>query len=177
MNRIGPTVTEPVVGSEIYPYSQGASYHDAYRMLTPANNDSMLKLAMQVLGSTPPWINFLMLARNKIVKQLGLKDLGGMSDVRRDKAIEDYRVGDRVGIFTLLYLAENEVILGDADTHLEVRVSVYRQSVERGCALTVATVVHNRNWLGRLYMVFVKPAHRVIVRVLLRRYLQIIAAM
>lgn len=162
--------TEPVAASHIYPYSQGASYYDAYQILTPASNGSMLKLSMQVLGSTPSWINFLMLTRNRIVGLLGLKNLGGMSDIRKDKAVEDYQIGDRVGIFTLLYLAENEVILGDSDKHLEVRVSLYRQGAE----LTVATVVHNHNWLGQVYMLFVKPAHKVIVRALLRRYLQVV---
>lgn len=161
-------VTEPVAASEIHAYSRGASYYDAYQVQTPASHDSMLKLAMQVLGSTPPWVNFLMLTRNRVVSLMGLKNLGGMSDIRKDKVVGDYRIGDRVGIFTLLYLTENEVILGDKDKHLEVRVSLYRQ----GSELTVATVVHNHNWLGWVYMLFVKPAHRVIVRVLLRQYLR-----
>ncbi|MDB6142564.1 MAG: Protein of uncharacterized function [Pseudomonas sp.] len=161
-------ITEPVPGSEIYAYSRGASYYDAYQVQTPVNNGSILKLAMQVLGSTPPWINFLMLTRNRVVGLFGLKNLGGMRDVRRDKAVEDYRIGDRVGIFTLLYLADNEVILGDNDKHLEVRVSLFRQ----GSELTVTTVVLNHNWLGRVYMLFVKPAHKVIVRVMLRQYVR-----
>lgn len=161
-------VTEPVPASEICAYSRGASYYDAYQIQTATADSSILKLAMQVLGSTPPWINFLMLTRNRVVGLFGLKNLGGMRDVRTDKAVENYRIGDRVGIFTLLYLAENEVILGDNDKHLEVRVSLFRQAAE----LTITTVVHNHNWLGRAYMLVVKPAHRVIVRVLLRQFLR-----
>lgn len=168
--------TEPLEASHIYPDSQDASYCDAYQILTPAGDDSMLTLATQVLGSTPKWIDFLMLCRNRIVVLLGLKDLGGMRNIRRDKAVEDYRIGDRVGIFTLLYLAENEVILGDADKHLTVKVSIYRQHATHDCELTVATVVHNHNWLGRLYMLFVAPAHKVIVRASLRRYLRTLTA-
>ena len=166
------TVTDPIPGSEIYPSSRNASFCDAYRISVPPNHDPMLKLAMQVMGSTPAWVEFLMSCRNKIVSLLGLKNLGAMSNLNRTKPLEAYAIGDRIGIFTLAYLAQDEVIMGDNDKHLNVQVSIYRQHTPRGCDLTVTTVVHNHNWLGRLYMVFVAPAHKVIVRAMLKRYLQ-----
>jgi len=95
-----------------------------------------------------------------------------MSNLNRKKPLEAYAIGDRIGIFTLVYLAQDEVIMGDNDKHLNVQVSIYRQHTPQGCDLTVTTVVHNHNWLGRLYMVFVAPAHKVIVRAMLRRYLR-----
>jgi len=166
------TVTDPIPGSEIYPSSRDASFCDAYRISVPPNHDPMLKLAMQVMGSTPAWVEFLMSCRNRIVSLLGLKNLGAMSNLNRTKPLEAYAIGDRIGIFTLVYLARDEVIMGDNDKHLNVQVSIYRQHTPQGCDLTVATVVHNHNWLGRLYMVFVAPAHKVIVRAMLKRYLQ-----
>ena len=115
--------------------------------------------------SSPPLLN-------RIVSLLGLKNLGAMSNLNQKKPLEAYAIGDRIGIFTLAYLAQDEVIMGDNDKHLNVQVSIYRQHTPRGCDLTVTTVVHNHNWLGRLYMMFVAPAQKVIVRAMLRRYLR-----
>lgn len=43
------------------------------------------------------------------------------------KNLDEYRVGDRVGIFTLLFLSDNEIIQGDSDKHLDVKVSVFKE--------------------------------------------------
>jgi hypothetical protein len=85
-------------------------------------------------------------------------------------AASDYQVGDRVGIFTLISNSANEVLLGDSDKHLNVVVSVHKQadSAHQGVTVTVTTVVHVHNWLGRLYMLPVTPAHKVIARSIVR---------
>jgi hypothetical protein len=108
--------------------------------------------------------------RNRIVSLFGIKDLGGLSDVNTSKPTSEYRPGDRVGIFTLLSLSETEVLLGDSDRHLDVVVSVHRAQAPLAAkaVVTVTTVVKVHNWLGRLYMVPVRPAHRVIARAMVR---------
>ncbi|MYN06281.1 DUF2867 domain-containing protein [Pseudoduganella aquatica] len=77
-------------------------------------------------------------------------------------------MGDRVGIFSILYLSDDEVILGDADKHLKVCVSVRKLSEARS-AVAVSTVVHIHNLLGRVYMLFVAPVHKLIVPAVLVR--------
>ncbi len=69
--------------------------------------------------------------------------------------------GDRIGIFTFLQRTENELVIGDDDKHLNVTLSIYKN--EDTQVLTVTTIVHIKNWLGRLYMLPVIPAHRKIV--------------
>jgi Protein of unknown function (DUF2867) len=105
--------------------------------------------------------------RNRIVALLGLKNLGALDEV---KSGNSYRVGDRVGIFTLLYSSEAEVVLGDLDKHLEVRLSVLKTQASDGTSqLAVSTAVHEHNTLGRIYMLFVGPIHKLIVPAVLRR--------
>jgi hypothetical protein len=103
-----------------------------------------------------------MASRNKIVSMLGLKSVGHLGDIDLNKSINDYQVGDRVGIFTLLFLSDNEVILGDSDKHLDVSVSVYTQA-DKTHLVSISTVVHVHNFLGKLYMLFVEPMHKLIV--------------
>ena len=102
--------------------------------------------------------------RNKVVKRLGLKDLGQLAAISDAKPEHAYRVGDRVGIFTLFDIQPNEVLFGDRDKHLDVVLSVHTASVSptSEVQVTVTTVVHVHNLLGRLYMIPVAPMHRII---------------
>jgi hypothetical protein len=100
--------------------------------------------------------------RNMIVALFGLKDMGPLSGIDPQKPSHAYRIGDQAGIFKLLELHEHEVILGETDRHLDVKISVAKQSRSGCTVVSVSTVVHVHNALGRLYMLFVTPAHRII---------------
>jgi hypothetical protein len=156
--------------SEIAEFAKAAHFADCYVAPNPWPERSAMALFMQTVGNTPSWVNALMSLRNRIVGLFGLKNLGALGDVR---AVADYRIGDRMGIFTLLFQTENEVILGDLDKHLEVRVSVRKMQSDSGAALlAVSTAVHEHNVLGRIYMFFVGPIHKIIVPAVLRRGLR-----
>lgn len=62
-------------------------------------------------------------------------------------------------------LTETEVLLGADESHLDFRASV----LVSGTAVTVSTVacVHNRR--GRLYLMFVRLGHPLVVRAMLAR--------
>jgi hypothetical protein len=108
-----------------------------------------------------------MALRNRIVRQIGLKDVGSMSDAT-DKAAESYGVGDKLGIFSIMGLTENELLLGIDDSHLDVRVSVLkaRQSGAEQCV--VSTLVRVHNWIGRVYMAPVGRIHPAVVKAMMR---------
>ncbi len=103
-------------------------------------------------------------ARNRVVQLLGLKNLGALDNLDQARAASTYKPGDRVGIFTLFEVTDDEVLLGDRDKHLNVVLSVHKQLLASGKAVevTLTTVVHIKNLLGRLYMLPVTPAHRII---------------
>lgn len=108
--------------------------------------------------------------RNNAVSALGLKNLGTLSQLDQAKLASAYKPGDRVGIFTLIANNADEVLLGDKDKHLNIVLSVHKAvDVNSGRVLvTVTTVVHVHNWLGRLYMLPVTPMHRVIAPTVLK---------
>jgi hypothetical protein len=139
-----------------------AYFHDCYTIELPPDARNPLELYLSVVSRTPRWIDFLMNVRNKIVAQLGLKDMGSLSGIDRSKPAQAYRIGDQAGIFKLLELHEHEVILGETDKHLDVKISVAKQDKPGCTAVSVSTVVHVHNFMGRVYMFFVTPAHRII---------------
>lgn len=153
-------------GSQASKRLPGAYFHDCYQVQAPESDASALEFYLHVVRQTPGWVNRLMALRNRLVGLAGLKNLGHLGALRAEKPASDYRVGDRVGIFSLLYLAEDEVLLGDSDKHLDVVLSVCK--APQG-AVSVSTVVHVHNWLGRLYMLPVTPLHKIIVKTMLKR--------
>lgn len=139
-----------------------AYFFDCYAVELPTDSRTPLELYLHAVSRTPRWIDFLMNLRNKIVASIGLKDMGALSGVSPQKAAADYRVGDQAGIFKLIQANDSEAVLGETDRHLDVRISVVKEQREGRTTVSVSTVVHVHNLLGRIYMFFVTPAHRVI---------------
>ena len=154
--------------SEISRQQRGAYFSDAYAFETRYHERTSLEVWLAHMATIPPWINFLMATRNKVVSSLGLKNLGHLGAVDSEKAAADYQVGDAVGIFTIKYVSDNEIILTDSDKHLAVNVSVYKTH-KNSEMITISTVVHVHNLWGKIYMFFVAPVHRKIVPATIRR--------
>ncbi len=170
-----PKITTVAVppGSAIASALPGAYFADSYEATDPEPAGSALQAWLSTLAHVPGWTNRLMALRNRLVRLAGLKDLGALggdaAHPLRDAA--SYRVGDRVGIFRIRHLAEDEVVMGQDDRHLDVQVSLTkRQPAEGPPRIALSTVVHVHNTLGRVYMALVVPFHRRIVRTLLARY-------
>jgi hypothetical protein len=156
--------------SEVAALLPGAYFHDAWAIRAAEPNLDALGQFLRVARKTPRWVERLMAMRNRVVSLFGLKNLGGMSQIDAEKSESEYGPSDRVGIFTIISRSANEVLLGDKDKHLNVVVSIHKRVEGEGGAtvVTVTTVVHVKNWLGRLYMLPVAPAHRVIARSMVR---------
>lgn len=159
-----PRKSEAPSPSLIEPYLPGASFHDAWCIRVDDPEQTAFERCVALFTATPPWVSTLMSIRNRVVLLFGLKDLGNFRDATRFRPEADYRRGDRVGIFTFVEATPTEVLLCDDDKHLVVTLSLHQGDVVAGSRLvTVTTVVHVKNALGRLYMVPVAPLHRLIV--------------
>jgi Protein of unknown function (DUF2867) len=149
----------------------GAYFHDAWAIATAHPELSALEQFLLAAQSTPRWVDVCMNLRNQVVSRLGLKDLGQLAATSAARSAADYSPGDRVGIFTLFENHPDEVLLGDKDKHLDVTLSVHRSSSSSpnlATVVTVTTVVHVHNLLGRLYMLPVTPMHRIIAPAVLK---------
>ncbi|MGM9428086.1 DUF2867 domain-containing protein [Hydrogenophaga sp. MI9] len=164
-----PTATLPPDGSRIASRIAGADFHDAWSIDAADPSLSALGQFLKSVRATPRWVDTCMTLRNRAVQLVGLKNLGELSEIDPAKAPADYRPGDRVGIFTLFENTPDEVLLGDRDKHLDVVLSVHCARREgQPVRVTVTTVVHTKNRLGRLYMLPVKPMHKLIAPSVLR---------
>ena len=169
--KIRATRSDIPPGSAINARLSGAYFYDCYVISVPDTTRIALNYFLTALANIPPWVNSLMALRNKMVRFVGLKDLGGLGELSPSKLASAYVPGDRVGIFTLISNLSNEALLGDRDKHLDVVLSVYKHPSDQGSvqSISVTTVVHTHNLLGRIYMLPVTPLHRFIAPAVLTR--------
>jgi hypothetical protein len=157
-----PTESLLIENMELY------GYIDSYRTEPVMNGQTidLNKFVKLFLYSSPKWVDTLMALRDKIVKLFGLKTSDRLTENERHPDINDLKPGQQLGIFKLFALAENEVILGEDDKHLNFRVSILLQPPTDNRAetrLSITTAVKFNNLFGKLYFLPVKPFHQLIV--------------
>lgn len=146
---------------------------DSYSIALPDMSRPALGYFLAAVARTPQWVNTLMALRNKTVQLVGLKDLGGLGGFDHSKPASTYMPGDRVGIFKLLSNTEQEALLGESDKHLDVVLSVFKYPPAANGTLTISitTVVHVHNLLGRVYILPVTPLHKLVAPSVMNRIL------
>jgi hypothetical protein len=123
-------------------------------------------LARFIFSVQPSWIGALTNIRDAIVTGLGLKTAKHLATLSSGPAAK------RIGIFRVFGTSATEVVLGENDKHLDFRVSILctpDSPPNTGNQLTLSTVVHCHNRLGRAYLSVIAPFHRQVVKASLRR--------
>ncbi|WP_432726687.1 DUF2867 domain-containing protein [Variovorax sp. W6] len=140
---------------------------DAFAVQLPVGTSSDPDVLWRFLIShQPSWIGWLTNVRDSIVACFGLKT------ARHLATLSSEANADRIGIFKVYGRSETEIVLGEDDKHLDFRLSVLHTpspSPALGGLLTVSTVVHCNNLLGRAYIRVIAPFHRQVVKASLRR--------
>lgn len=151
-----------------YDYADGymASVSDSEDKITP------IDVVRAFFVSAPEWVNNLLTLRDRIVSVFGLKTSSD-TITDRQRLINNFKceAGEQVGLFKVFTRTDKEVILGEDDKHLDFRISIFLDDLVEINArknLTISTTVIFHNWLGRLYFMFVKPFHTLIVPTMLR---------
>jgi Protein of unknown function (DUF2867) len=123
-------------------------------------------LARFIFAKQPSWIGALIQVRDAVVAGLGLKTAKHLARLPSDATTP------RISIFRVFSTSENEVVMGENDKHLDFRVSILCTAGSpptTGSQLTLSTVVHCHNRLGRAYLSVIAPFHRQVVKASLRR--------
>ncbi len=142
-------------------------YADCYLFELPGNlgiQDKAARLdaaTLAAFGRMPGFVDALLRLRNALVRPLGLK-----TDLPWDRIGPD---GAEVCI-PVLARDDEEIVMGKGDKHLDFRAAVRLEDGGAGREfVAVTTWVHYNNWLGPTYFFFVKPFHRLVVRIVMAR--------
>ena len=149
-------VSRPV--SLPHPLLPSADWADRFTLGLPVDDLTAREAARLAFEHPPSWVRRLMVLRNAFVAPFGLK--GAAKEVSTSET--------EIGGFPVVSASDERVVLGFDDRHLDFRIVIdVRQDRPRGQTLSVMTLVHRNNLLGRLYLVGVMPFHKLIIRTML----------
>lgn len=142
-------------------------YHDSFGIRTAVvvSVDQLPPLFFKVF---PRWFRGLMYLREAIAGLIGLKTGEGI-DVRQQLKSFSGEVGESIALFHVLGRSEEEILTGENDRHLDFRLSFFARPLEKGTELVLTTTVQYNAWLGKAYFLPVRPIHRLIVPIILKR--------
>ncbi len=151
--HIEPAAPDPALAGLL----PGAQYSDAFRAVSELRSLDARSAAERILGRTPAWVRALMGLRNGLVKPFGLKS-GDAPEL------------PHIGFFPVLDTSKTRVVVGFDDRHLDFRVVVeVLPAPGQRRRITMTTLVHTHNLLGRVYLRLILPFHRLIARVMMSR--------
>lgn len=142
----------------------GADYCDTISVFV-ASVKSVDERQTELSQITFPLLNFLMKLRDVLVKPFKLK----RSDEFTSNFNSYYKVGERAGHFTVVNRNDSEILMGENDRHLHFFTSTICENTQNGQFVHVATSVFYNNRIGQVYFFFVKPFHRLLIKMLLRK--------
>lgn len=139
------------------------NYFDVYKVTT--EKVGTVDTLINKIFSIPVWVDFLMKIRDRIVKVFGLKS----NETKTIKLY--YPIGSKAAFFTVADRNDNEIVMAEDDKHLNFRTSVLVDKTTVQTTIYLTTVVHFNNIFGRFYFLLIKPFHRLIVKSLLRQFI------
>jgi Protein of unknown function (DUF2867) len=107
-----PTKTQAPRDSLIEKLAPACFFHGAWSMPAGGPGLSAPGQFLKAARHTPGWVSACMALRDGLVALFGLKNLGALDGVSRNRAVPDYPPGNRVGIFTLFENTRGEVAGG-----------------------------------------------------------------
>lgn len=152
---------DPPPESLIRDWYPNAQLLDSFVVPIDSAHVSINDLAVRALGSPPVWFKVLIAIRDGVMGPLGVRTSGEVRRAHSDKAHIDF--------FPVLEQSADEMVLGENDSHLDFRLSLLRRRDEQGEVLIATTAVHTHNRLGRIYILLIRPFHKLVVRATLMR--------
>ena len=143
-----------------------AYFRDAYRAPLSRRELGIVEIFFGIFAHHPLWMKLLLIVRNKVASVVGL-DAPTASEILHVEVKDRYAVGEKIGVWPIFWLTEDEVVAGRNNRHLDFRLSVLKVPDGDGTSVVVSTICTVHNLFGRLYLSLVIPLHRYGVRKLM----------
>ena len=126
-------------------------YSDRFSAIVRVTKPISAKKLSEQFFYAPKWIRGLMNLRNAIMKPFGLKDSRNLSDL-------------------VSVISYNIAIISKNAKHLDSVIEFYTAKIDiENHEISVSTIVHFNNRMGRCYFTVIRPFHNVICKTLLKR--------
>jgi hypothetical protein len=145
---------------------RNAYFRDSYRASLAHPGLGIVEIFFALFGHTPFWMKSLLIVRNAAARLFGL-EAPSVGEIMRPPVKSAYRVGDKIGPWPIFVLADNEIVAGRNNKHLDFRLSVLKTRDGDATDVVVSTICTVHNVFGKIYLFFIVPFHRAGVRSLI----------
>jgi len=135
-------------------------YSDSFAIGLDRSELKMHEIYLGIFGHIPSWLKSLLVVRNAIVSPFGISG-PTMHDMNHIEFRDSYAVGDKIVRWTLYAQTADEIVSGMNDKHLDFRVSLFRQRIDRNGRVVLSTAVKTHNRFGQFYLRTILPFHRI----------------
>jgi Protein of unknown function (DUF2867) len=143
-----------------------AYFHDSYRAPLARPELGIVGIFFALFGHTPLWMKLLLIVRNAAASLVGL-EAPTVGEIMRPTVKQEYRVGEKIGPWPIFFIADNEIVAGRNNKHLDFRLSVLKVKDGKAASVVVSTICTVHNVFGKIYLFFIVPFHRSGVRSLM----------
>ena len=160
MSRLVMHFRNPPENATLVAPPEALAYMDV-RGISIAAPMTPLEAWQRVMARPLPGLGLAFRIRDAISSLFGVKKIGGfIGDTPTDPM-----VGDKMDFFLVEDICPERLVLTERDKHLDVMTCI----TTSGGVLAITSSVKTHNLFGRLYMLPVGIAHKVIVGAMLRR--------
>ena len=143
-----------------------AYFHDSYRAPLARPELGIVDVFFALFGHTPIWMKILLIVRNAAARACGL-EAPSVGEIMKSTVRSEYRVGEKIGPWPIFFIADNEIVAGRNNKHLDFRLSVLKVKDGNTTSVVVSTICTVHNVFGKIYLFFIVPFHRKGVRSLM----------
>jgi hypothetical protein len=134
-------------------------YSDSYSIETSYTGVSPEVFGKNFFTGFPAWVDFLLKIRHVLVKPFGLLS----DDGNKLHVFQSVQIGNKFSFCKIIDFNSTELLLYAPDKHLDIWLSFFVENKGARQKLTITTVVKFNIFFGRVYFLFIKPFHKLII--------------
>ncbi len=140
-------------------------YRDSFKVKVNATNLDAKNVYHSIFGFLPKPVQLALRLRNSIVKYFWFT----ASNPEMSLPLEDIEAGKKAGFLTIESASNSEIICGAYEANMDMWLSVLKLSKQE---FAISTLVNLKTRSGKLYMVFIKPFHKLVAKYCIKQALK-----
>jgi len=136
-----------------------ADFRDSYKVRLSRSELGIVDIFFGIFAHLPWLPKVVLIVRNTLASLIGL-EAPTASEILHFEIRDNYAVGDKIGVWPIFFLGENEIVAGRDNKHLDFRLSVLKLPDGEAKSVVVTTVCTVRNQFGKYYLWVIVPFHK-----------------
>jgi hypothetical protein len=138
---------------------ESSYFQDSYSAPLARTGASITDIFQSIFAHHPVWVKVLLIIRNWLASLCGLA-APTVDEILHPAFKNSYHVGDKIGVWPIMSLTDNELIAGRDNKHLDFRLSVMKVMEGGQARVVVSTICMVHNTFGKVYLFFIVPFHK-----------------